>query len=134
VDHHAHHLGGRVELPALLAGAVGEELDQVLVGGDEQVGELEILVAQRLLVEVLDEADQGLVVHGPLAYPAVEVDALEHVLQGVRVLVLDSRQSLVEAGADVLLEVANAIPVSQGRDVEVVLVRVVELLLDQVGG
>ena len=37
---------GRVELAALLAGRVGEVADQVLVGGAEQVGELEVLVAQ----------------------------------------------------------------------------------------
>ena len=37
---------GRVELAALLARRVGELPDQVLVGGAEQVGELEVLVAQ----------------------------------------------------------------------------------------
>ena len=40
----AHDPVGRVELPALLAGAVGEELDQVLVGRAQQVGELEVVV------------------------------------------------------------------------------------------
>ena len=55
LDQRADDLGGRVELAALLAGGVGEVFDQVFVGGAEQVGELEVLVAQRDLVEVLDE-------------------------------------------------------------------------------
>ena len=55
LDQHADDIGRGVELAALLAGGVGEVLDQVLVGGAEQVGELEVLVAQRDLLEVLDE-------------------------------------------------------------------------------
>ena len=42
-DHDAHHVGRGVELAGLLAGGVGEVLDQPLVGGAEQVGELEVL-------------------------------------------------------------------------------------------
>ena len=56
-----HHGAGRVELAALLARRVGELADQVLVGGAEQVGELEVLVAQPVLVEVLDQLAQLLV-------------------------------------------------------------------------
>ena len=48
-------VGGGVELAGLLARGVGEVLDQVFVGGAKQVGELEVLVAQRDLLEVLDE-------------------------------------------------------------------------------
>ena len=47
--------GGRVEFAALLAGAVGKILDEIFVGGAQQVGELEVVVAQRDVVEVLDE-------------------------------------------------------------------------------
>ena len=48
-----------VELPTLLAGRVSELGNQVLVGGTEQVGELEVLVAQPVLAEVVDELLQG---------------------------------------------------------------------------
>ena len=44
--HHPDDGARRVELAALLARRVGEVADQVLVGGAEQVGELEVLVAQ----------------------------------------------------------------------------------------
>ena len=47
LHHQADDLGGRVELAALLPGAVGEVFDEVLVGRAEQVGELEVVVAQR---------------------------------------------------------------------------------------
>ena len=91
---------GRVELATLLARTVGEVLDEVLVGRTEQVGELEVVVAERDVVEVLDERDQGAVVHRPLADLAVEVDPLENVLQRVRVGVFDGGQGLVQPGAD----------------------------------
>ena len=71
---HAHHFGRGVELAGLLAGGVGEVFDQVLVGGAQQVGELEVLVLQRDLVEVLDEVDQSVVIQRALADLAVEVD------------------------------------------------------------
>ena len=79
----AYHFGRGVELARLLAGGIGEELDQVFVGRAEQVRELEVLVAQRDLLEVLDEIGQGIVVERALADLAVEVDVLEHVLQGI---------------------------------------------------
>ena len=55
LDQRADDVGRRVELAGLLAGGVGEVLDQVFVGRAEQIGELEVLVAQRDLLEVLDE-------------------------------------------------------------------------------
>ena len=48
----AHHFSRSVELAALLAGAVGEVFDEVLVGRPQQVGELEVVVDQ-------DEARAG---------------------------------------------------------------------------
>ena len=60
-DQQAIDLGRRVELAALLAGAVGEVLDQVLVGRAQQVGKFEAGVVEGDGVEVLDELNQGLV-------------------------------------------------------------------------
>ena len=80
-DHHAHHGPGGVELAALLAGGVGELADQVLVGGPEQVGELEVLVAQPVPVEVLDQLAELLVRQLGLAHRAGEVDVMEYPLQ-----------------------------------------------------
>jgi hypothetical protein len=78
---HAHHFGRGVELAGLLAGLIGKVLQQVLVGRAQEVGEFEVLVLQRNLVEVLDEVDQRVVVERGLADLAVEVDrALEYVL------------------------------------------------------
>jgi hypothetical protein len=50
-------LGG-VELAALLAGVVGEALDEVFVGAAEQVGLGEVLVAEADQGEVGDEAGE----------------------------------------------------------------------------
>ena len=60
-DHHPDDGSRGVELAALLAGRVGELADEVLVGGTEQVGELEVLVAQPVLGEVDDQVAQLLV-------------------------------------------------------------------------
>ncbi len=60
-DQQAIDLGRRVELAALLAGAVGEVLDQVLVGRAQQVGKFEAGVVEGDGVEVVDELNQGLV-------------------------------------------------------------------------
>jgi hypothetical protein len=49
--HHPHHRARRVELAAFLAGRVGELADQVFVGRAEQVGELEVFVAQAVDAE-----------------------------------------------------------------------------------
>src|SRR5690606_10767469 len=73
LDQRAHDVGGRVELPSLLAGGVGEELDQVFVRGAEQVGELEVFVAERNLFEVLDEVREDVVVERALTNLAVEI-------------------------------------------------------------
>lgn len=96
LDQRKHDVGGGVELAGLLSGRVGEELDQVFVGRAEQVRELEVLVAQRDLLEVMDEVRQRVVVEGALADLAVEVDVLEHVLQRVDVRVLQRFECLVE--------------------------------------
>ena len=96
LDQRAHHIGRGVELAGLLAGGVGEVLDQVFVGRAEQVGELEVLVAQRDLLEVLDEVGERVVVERALADLAVEVDVLEHVLQRIDVGVFERFERLVE--------------------------------------
>jgi len=127
-----HHLGRGVEFAALFPGAVREILDQVFVGRAEQVRELEILVAQRDFVEVLDEGDEGLVVHGPLPDLAVEIDALEHVLELVGIGVFDGRKGLVEFGAHAGLQVAQGLPAGLFGDVEIVFVGILKLLGDEV--
>ena len=111
-DEHADDLGGRVELAALLAGGVGEELDQVLVGRAEQVGKLEVLVAQRDLLEILDEVRQRVVVERALADLAVEVDVLEHVLKRIDVgrMILDRFERFVETRADIGFQMADLRP------------------------
>ena len=103
----ADDFAGRVELAALLAGAVGEVLDQVFVGGAEQVGELEVVVDQHelRLVEVVEQVLPFLVGDLGLALDRVEVDVvLQHAGERV-VLVLDGGDGLVEHVADVVLEV-----------------------------
>ena len=91
---------------------------------------------------MLDELDQGAVVQGPLADPAVEVDALQNVLKRVRVGVFDGSECLVQPGADRCFQMGDAVvaalvvgvgPASFVRHEEIVLVRVGKLLLDQVG-
>ena len=142
LDHHADDFGGRVELAALLARAVGKILDEVLVGRPQQIGELEVVVAQRDFVEVLDERDQRAVVHRPLADAAVEVDPLQHVLERVRVGVFDGGQGLVQPRTDRRFQVGDAdvtalfvggTPAGFQRHVEIVLVGVGKLFFDQVG-
>ncbi len=121
-DHHAHHGPRGVELAALLARRVGELADQVLVGGPEQVGELEVLVAQPVPVEVLDQLAQLLVRQLGLADGAGEVDVVEHALQA-GVLLLQRPQGLVEPVADVVVQlVAQVLPAGPLGDEEGVLV------------
>ena len=103
----AHHFGGRVELAALLAGAVGKELDQVFVGRAEQVGELEIVVDQHELglVEVVQQVLPLLVRDLGLPFDGVEIDVvLQHPGQGV-VFLFNGGDGLVEHVADVVLQV-----------------------------
>lgn len=101
-DHHADDATGGVELAALLAGRVGELADQVLVCRAEQVGELEVLVAQPVAVEVVDEGLQPFVGDGGLADLAREVDVLQHALEGGGVRLRQRVESLVEQAADAL--------------------------------
>ena len=142
LDQEPDDLGRRVKLAPLLPGAVGEVLDQVFVRGSQQVWELEVIVAQGQVVEVLDELDQGAVIQGPLADPAIEVDAFENVLEGVRVGVFDGGEGLVQTRADRRFQVRDSlvsplvvdeVPPGLVRHEEVVLVRVGQLLLDQLG-
>ena len=76
-NHHADDVPRCVELACLAAGGVGELGDQVLVGGAEQVGELEVLVPQAVAVEVADELLELGIREGGLADLAAEVDVLE---------------------------------------------------------
>ena len=93
---------GRVELAALLAGRVGELADEVLVGGTEEVGELEVLVAKPVLGEVDDQVAQLLVGNRRLAHLAGEIDVLDDAFEG-GIGFLQGREGLVEPIADVLV-------------------------------
>ncbi len=96
LDQRPHDICWGVELACLLARGVGEILDQVFVGRSEQVWELEILIAERDLLEVLDEVGQGIVVESALTDLAVEIDALEHILKRIDVRVFQGFQCLVQ--------------------------------------
>jgi hypothetical protein len=70
----------------LLAGRVGEFADQVFVGGAQQVGKLEVFIAQAVNAEVGDELAQLDVRDLVLADFAGEVDVLQHVVELVLAL------------------------------------------------
>ena len=97
----AHDIRWRVELSRFLPRGIREELDQVFVGRTEQVGKLEVLIAQRDLLEVLHEVGKRVVVERALADLAVEVDALEHILKCVHVRIFKRFEGFVQRGADV---------------------------------
>ncbi len=114
-DHHPHHGAGGVELASLLARRVGELPDQILVGGPQEVGKLEVLVAQAVAVEVVDELAQALVGDFALADRPVEVDVVQHPFQPA-VLLFEGAQRLVESVADGVVQlVADESPASPGR-------------------
>ena len=103
----AHHFRGRVELAALLARAVREVLDQVLVGRPQQVRELEVVVDEdeARLVEMVEQVLPPLIRDPGLPPDGVEIDVvLEHAVELV-VLVLHRRDGLVEHVADVVLQI-----------------------------
>ena len=115
----------RVELAPLLAGVVGELLDQVLVGAAEKVGLGHAVVAERHLREVLHETrEHGVAVAG-VAEPAlvVVVDAGEDAFQR-RVLLLERRARLVQRLPDVVGRPLDGAPTRPVRHEELVLVRV----------
>lgn len=71
LDHHPHDRPRRIELAPFLAGRVGEVSDQVLVGGTEQVGILEVLVAEPVSGKVNDQVPEAFV--GDLRLLAAEL-------------------------------------------------------------
>ena len=117
---------GRVELAALLAGIVGELLDQVLVGAAEQVGLGHAVVAERDLGEVLDQARKhGVAVPGVAELPfVVVVDSGEHSFEP-GVLFLKRRARLVQRLSDVRGRLLDCIPPRPPGHIELVFVRVV---------
>lgn len=62
LDEAADDIGGGVELAGLFPSGDGEEFDEVFVGSVEQVGELEVLVAEGDIFEILDEVRQNVVI------------------------------------------------------------------------
>ena len=59
--HHSDHGSRGVELSPLLASRVGELADQVLVGGPQEIGKLEVVVEQSVLAEVVNQPQELLV-------------------------------------------------------------------------
>jgi len=127
LDKSADDISRRIKLSRFLSRRVGEKLDQILIGRAEQVGKLEVFIAQRDLLEILDEVGQRVVVQRPLADLAVEVDVFEHVLKRFDIGVFQSLKRLIQSRADIGLEVANLRPMSDLRNKEGVFVRVDEL-------
>ena len=98
--HHPHHRARRVELAAFLARRIGELANQVFVGRAQQVGELEIFVAQAMQAEMGDELLQLDVGDLALADLAGEVDVLQHVVQA-DVVAFNPGKRLAQQAADV---------------------------------
>ena len=126
--HEAYHeldnWAGRVELASLLAGRVGEVSDQVLVGRTEQVRKLEVLVAQPILREVVDEVPPLAIRHLRGADPPVEVDVLQHPFQSP-IAVLECRERLVQPVAHLMVHLVPQVrPASLRRHEERLLVEV----------
>ena len=120
-DHHPR----RVELAALLAGVVGELLDQVFVGAPEEIGLGHAVVAERDLGEVLDQTrEHAVAVPGVTELPlVVVVDAGEDAFQ-CAVLFLQGRARLVQGLPDVRGRLPDGIPTRPVRHEELVLVGV----------
>jgi hypothetical protein len=94
-------------------------LDEELVGGPQEVRELEVLVPEPPPVEVLDELPPLGLGDLLLADLLREVDRLEHVLERVRVLVLELAEGVVQPLGHVLLQfVVDEPPARRLRDVE----------------
>src|SRR5258705_8434057 len=60
-DHEANDVAWGVEIPALLAGRLGKHEDQKFVRRAEEVGKLEILVAQAVATEMAHEILAGII-------------------------------------------------------------------------
>ena len=102
-----HHLGGGVELAALLARAVGEELDQVFVGRAQKVREFKVVIDQHKvrLAEVVEQLFPLFIGDLVFAFDGIEVDvAFEHAVERV-VFILHRRNGFVEHVANVVFEV-----------------------------
>ena len=74
-------LGGRVELAGALAAALGELADEVFVAAPDDVG-LDVVEAQALLADALDEVGEAVVVDVALAVSGgVEVHPVDDALE-----------------------------------------------------
>ena len=124
-----HHRARRVELPTLLAGVVGELINQVFVGvAQDIVGSAvlipQVAVAQVQVAEVVEQlADDALAV-GRAAQPGfvVPVDAGQHAVQPLHVLNFDVVPGHVEGLAQVHGRPHQGGPASGFRHEELVLV------------
>lgn len=103
-DHQADDIARCVELAALLAGGVGELLDEEFVGRAEEIGHLEILIGEAVAVEVGDQALPALVGDLALTDLALEIDVGEDAIEAGGVGALELAEGDVEAVADVGLE------------------------------
>ena len=100
--HHAHDRARRVELATFLAGGVCKVTDQEFIGSTQQIGELEIFIAQAVQAEMGDQLSQFDVGDLALSDLAGEVDVFEHVVEA-GVAGFQSGQRLVQKITDVLV-------------------------------
>ena len=134
LDDQLHDHAGRVELATLLAGVVGELLDQVLVCAAEHVGLGEVRVADVELREVLNKTGEDGVSVSSVAKLSlvVVVDASEHSFETC-ILLFERRAGLVEGVADVGRRFLDLRPSRPLGNEELVLVDVLRIgaLFDQ---
>jgi hypothetical protein len=90
-----------VELACLFAGRVSELADETLVGSAEEVGKLEILIQEAVLVKVADQPPQLLVRDLRLANFTGEIDMTQNTGQRLVVRVLQPCQCFVQLVSNV---------------------------------
>ena len=128
-----HHLAGGVEFAALLAGIVGELVDQVLVGVAQHVGGVNLAVvkvgvAEVQAGEVVEKlADEALAVgRAAQLLLVVPVDAGEHAVQPSGVGVFDGEAGHVQRLAEPHGLAGDDVPAGVLRHEKLVLVGVGE--------
>ena len=95
LPHQLDDLTRRVELAALLSGALGEVFDQILVSGPQQVGKFEIVVGEPDAVEIPDHLGKHLIREDlfSLGIDRIELGGAEHTVQDGGIVFLQLLQS-----------------------------------------
>lgn len=98
--HHPHHRARPIELAAFLARRIGKFANQVFVGRTQQVGELEVFIAQAMQAEMGDELLQLDIGNLALADFAGEVDVFENVVKA-DVVAFNPNECFAQQAADI---------------------------------